>query len=611
MSKKSSLQRSEKGITGPSTRPGMVIGALVFLASFVFFIPSIRSSVIVAGETVRERIIHAVTRPESLDPAKHAIGVAANPSHGGTASEAGGSGNVVDGVHPDPISQNQANTVDTKSQALNLWGKFDSTVWGASLQDWSKLHPDNFCEPFRGRASALVADHEWSHRCSSGRGLEAAYWSFFMFDLQEPVLPRLEQFEVTTSELPEETLAAVESSLQARLTSRYGPGEDLSSKLGRVVSWPQHLRWNTPDLEVQLYLNTLDPRTKQGRLQLQATHGTLVVALKDDERLQRIGNYTFLYGAGSALSELLAENVRSTFPDVAAMLLKSQPDPDPQEMREAVERFQSQLRAQAQQQAAMRASTGQTAIHAAVISVPQRKWKAEEFHDALVGLLMKAKTSVPEQRPIFLLAADQLAGRLPAVIENDKSRNWDWNEWRSQFVALGITYSPGVESQWTYGGDLLKRVSADYSDTVWGEHAFLALLRQGWDPAEGCSAGADEFRKVIQQGIPFLESHPNSSDRFDVQLAVAQAYETWWSLSQAAIPGQSATEVNDDAEPDADPREYQQGAEAARQQAIARYTQFLQSDPKSDYAIYAARQLPRLKSGIDTGQRRFYCIVED
>jgi hypothetical protein len=355
----------------------------------------------------------------------------------------------------------------------------------------------------------------------------------------------------------------------------------------------------------------LDGRTKQGRLQLQASHRALLDASKDDERLRGLENDSFIYGAGSSLGKQLAESLRSDFPDVATMLVKSQPDPDPQQMREAVERFQSQLRAQAQQQAGRRAAAGPTSPRAAVFAVPQRNWKAEEFHEALVQLLTTVKTSAPEQRPILLLAADQLAGRLPMVIENDKSRNWDWSQWRSQLAGLGVTYSPGVESQWTYGGDLLKRVSMEYSDTVWGEHAFLALLRQGWEPAEGCTAGPDQFRQVIQQGLPFLEKHPNSPDRFDVQLAVAQAYETWWSLSQAAVPGQNATETNEDGESDVDPREYQQGAEAARQQAIARYTQLLQLDPQSDYAIYAARQLPRLKSAIDTGQRRFYCIVED
>jgi hypothetical protein len=95
-----------------------------------------------------------------------------------------------------------------------------------------------------------------------------------------------------------------------------------------------------------------------------------------------------------------------------------------------------------------------------------------------------------------------------------------------------------------------------------------------------------------------------------VQLAVAQAYETWWSLSQAPGPGEDLTEA-EEAEPDANPQQYQEGAEAARQQAIAGYEQLLQTAPQSDYAAYARRVLPRLKLGIDTGQRRFYCVMMD
>jgi len=59
------------------------------------------------------------------------------------------------------------------------------------------------------------------------------------------------------------------------------------------------------------------------------------------------------------------------------------------------------------------------------------------------------------------------------------------------------------------------------------------------------------------------------------------------------------------------PTKYQEGAEAARQKAIALYEHFLQTAPQSDYAGYAKRVLPRIKLGIDTGQRRFYCVIVD
>ena len=159
--------------------------------------------------------------------------------------------------------------------------------------------------------------------------------------------------------------------------------------------------------------------------------------------------------------------------------------------------------------------------------------------------------------------------------------------------------SPNV---WAYRGTLLQRVSADYPQTEWGERAFLQLLDEGFETGEDCAAGSDQFRPVIAKGLQFLEQHPNSPYRLDVQLAIAQAYETWWSLSQAPAHEEDTH---------AEAAKYQEGAAAAHEKAIALYESFLQSAPQSDSAAYALRQLPRLKLGLDTGQRRYYCEVGD
>jgi hypothetical protein len=37
----------------------------------------------------------------------------------------------------------------------------------------------------------------------------------------------------------------------------------------------------------------------------------------------------------------------------------------------------------------------------------------------------------------------------------------------------------------------------------------------------------------------------------------------------------------------------------------------VQTAAQSDHAVYARRELPHLKLGIDTGQRRFYCSMAD
>jgi hypothetical protein len=86
----------------------------------------------------------------------------------------------------------------------------------------------------------------------------------------------------------------------------------------------------------------------------------------------------------------------------------------------------------------------------------------------------------------------------------------------------------------------------------------------------------------------------------EVLLALAEAYETWWSLSRASP----------EKEIYADPSQYQDGAETARDQAIAYYEQVLRQAPADAAAAAARRQLPRLRLGIDTNQRRFFCVYD-
>ena len=72
----------------------------------------------------------------------------------------------------------------------------------------------------------------------------------------------------------------------------------------------------------------------------------------------------------------------------------------------------------------------------------------------------------------------------------------------------------------------LRRVWTNYGDTDWGERAFLVLLRNGWCTSADYSSG-DCFRAVIERGLEFQQKRPKSSYLSDVQVAVAQAYETW------------------------------------------------------------------------------------
>jgi hypothetical protein len=501
-------------------------------------------------------------------------------------------------------ASSQPASLSPEEQAQRIWTEFVKASWGVTPEEWSKQHPEIPCQRFSGTMWNPVADAAWSQRCSPGTQPEDAHWSFYAFGLEEPIVPRLEQFDASTASLPTDSLTAVHASLQSKLTARFGPGEDTSQKIVRTAdpTSPPNLRWQAPDLEIQLFQSELDPQRKLGRLRLQARGRPLLDALKQDEHLKQFGTGGFVYQAGSGMDAQLSEKLKSEFPGPAAMLMKQSPDIDPQKVKDALEQWKQQFRAS---QAA-----GQSGVRAAVIAIPQSNWNADEFEEAIVRLLAAARSAPSDRQPILLLAADRLAGRLPWVVGNDKSVVNHWAEWRAQLGELGVTYvgsgaSPDA-SLWSYTGSILKRVAADYSQSEWGEHAFALLLAQGFDTGVDCAAGSDQFRTVIPQGLQFLEKHPNSPYRLDVQIAVAQAYETWWSLSQAP----TRTESEDDYST-VEAAKYQEGAAAARQRAIAAYEALVQSSPQSDHAFYARRQLPRLKLSEDTGQRRYYCEVGD
>lgn len=523
---------------------------------------------------------------------------------------------------PSVMTLQQQDFPSADALAQNFLAEFEKSAWNAPLQDWSRLHPEIPCEPFRGHMVGVGADRQWADRCSTSAQREAAHWSFYAFSLQESVA-RLKQFDVTTTTLPEDALGALQNLLQTRVAARFGPGEDRSGPKALIthqVRWPRNVRWQAPDLEIQLDLVEFDPQRKEGRLRLQGRHHALLEALNEDNRLQSVGasGYAYQYYAtGSGIDPQLADNLRPDFPDVAAMLMKDQPDPDPQERAALQQKQREALQQQLQKQRQAAQTAGRTgAIAAFAVAVPHAtaKWKAEEFYGALVRLLESTKTSALDRQPLMLWAADRLAERLPSVIANDKGPAADWAEWRTQLATLGVTYQEGSEDPWAYHGDLLKRIWAGYGQSEWGERAFLVLEDHGWDMGDYCNAGAEQFRAVIQQGLPFLEQHPKSPNQLDVrlnvQLAVAQAYETWWSISLPPVRVQTVTAEEEDYEPVVYQR-YQEGAEEARQKAVAYYERLLQTAPQSDTAVYARRVLPRLKLGVDTGQRRYYCIFED
>jgi len=210
-------------------------------------------------------------------------------------------------------------------------------------------------------------------------------------------------------------------------------------------------------------------------------------------------------------------------------------------------------------------------------------------------LLISSQTAPAERRPLLLLAADRVARRLDEWLGKPPG-----NHHLEKLAGYGLQYQwLELGGGWAYRHDLLGRIWRDYPASRWAEAAFALLLNQGWDTDKTCGNGSDQFRLVIRHGEPFLTQRPRSPQRAEVLFAVAQAYETWWSLSRSSVTDY----VN--------PAEYQQGADRARHRAIAYYEELLQLAERGGYeARHTRLQLPRLKLGINTGQTRFHCVYD-
>jgi hypothetical protein len=450
-----------------------------------------------------------------------------------------------------PAAAQQAPALSAAGLAIAASQQLQNVAWGAAYSGWRRDHSQLACRQFPQGEHATLPDALWSHRCEQTAQGVKAEWLFYALNLDEPITPRLEQFRAIVEGMPPASLEEIRRELSSRLSNRYGAAEKIDAPREPLaepgsVFWRNWQRWRSGDLELYLYL--FEAQRQAPRLELQARRRPLLEALALERRLQEsdLGRWS---EAGTPLDLRLAKELGALFPGLSRLLASRQPERDQNTLRPAV-----------------------------------------------IELLEAANTASPERRAMLLLAADRLAGRLgPTERESPQ-----WEQERKQLAAYGLNFEwDELGGSWAYTHDLLWRVWEDYAGMPWGEQAFLLLESRGWNTHVGCQAGSDEFRMVIQTGERFLREYTESQNRPDVLLFVAQSYETWWSLSQA---GERDDYV--------DPAKYQQGAGAARERAIRLYEQLLATAPDGDGAARARQQLPRLKLGIDTVQRRFFCVYD-
>lgn len=421
---------------------------------------------------------------------------------------------------------------------------FFAVPWKAESSSWQTRHPEVSCEAFHGYGFAPRADDLWCIACASQTGpLETRIYFYLDAAAKSCTLQKVRFSYPSTSQ-------GVIAALTERLAGHLGPAtsrstvQDVSS-----ACWEEVSLWTWQGRELYVFRNTSQARRGEGPplVEILARDQELISAMKQEEAEKHLEDIEWGLPQAHTLDRKLVRELRATFSTLSILLA-----PEPPEL--------------------------------------------EEVHLLLLRLLDSAKTAAPKRRPLLLLAADRLAERL----EYQYPPSPQWEQQRQKLAGYGLTYEyDPLGGGWRYTHDLLWRIWSDYGTTAWGEHAFLLLQSQGWDTGVGCAKGSDQFREVIRRGERFLKRRPQSPRRIDVLFAVAQAYETWWSLSQAA--------ERDDY---VDRAAYQAGAPGARTKAIKLYERVLCLAPDSLQAAYARRRLPRLKFGLDTNQRRFFCIYD-
>lgn len=149
----------------------------------------------------------------------------------------------------------------------------------------------------------------------------------------------------------------------------------------------------------------------------------------------------------------------------------------------------------------------------------------------------------------------------------------------------------GHGGTWHCGTKLAREFMRQYPHTRWSHLMFMDSLGH-----DGCNGYG--YKAVIEDGISWLRRHPTSEFRPFVTAAVAQGYETWWSLSLAPESEELVTAA-----------EHADGAMRARELAIVWYDRLHRQYPESDEAKRSTTRANQVKIGVDTAQRRFYCVI--
>jgi hypothetical protein len=437
----------------------------------------------------------------------------------------------------------------TDTIADRMLMQIDSAAWRAPYA----ASKSGDCQPRIPSIQVFGANDQWSESCTSHVDglIDESY--FFAFDESGPVRLRMA--------IRPEPPANVEVAqvLRERLTRRFGaPTHEANLIEVGLLGAGDH--WNSPKLHYFLFQNPAG----------------MHVGVKGPVQLVAID------------SRLYQEIRRNAFVGQADVLFFPEPPARP---------FLQRL-----------LGDGYTRLIDADPKTPDaRSGLAEATSHEALKLLDVASRALLDEKAMLLLAVNGLVTKLSTLL-------WDGPEpntaapIRKQLAQYGIKLGGNQhDGGLAYNQDLLWRVWRDFPNSEAGQLAFLELQQRGWNTGAGpgCPANPDVFHDVIEHGEAFLARHPSTQFRKEVLFTLAVANESWWSVARAPADDGWVSGIP---YPRKDLNKPQ--AAAARERAINYYEEIVNLAPQSPEAASAMRRMPRIKLGLDTGQRRFFCSFD-
>jgi len=214
---------------------------------------------------------------------------------------------------------------------------------------------------------------------------------------------------------------------------------------------------------------------------------------------------------------------------------------------------------------------------------------------ALRDWIMAAKSQPAGQHAVSLLAAD----RVLDFLDHDGVQVGEAA--RAAMKSLGVEY---VHDELA-GGDvythgLLKQAKAVAPPGPAADEVLLFQMERGFDETGMCSAGAEEFSQVIQQGESLLSGARSlpTSTLSSLHFMVGDAYATIVWLAKT-----TDSEYHD-------PKKYQQTAESARAKALEHYRTTFNLEHGTARAQKTWKDAWRLAAGLPPIHGRYFCVYD-